>query len=91
MSRSPANKTTVDRSDDSDLWQAWFEESPIAMRIEDWSEVKQVIGRLRTPGSERVTEPLAAHPGGLLGWAPAAKVLDANLAAIRLYNAVRPM
>ena len=87
MSRSSDNKTAAHQSEYPDLWGNWFEDSPIPMTFEDWSEVKRIVARLRSSGITSFSEYVGNHPELLAELAPAAKVLDANSAAISVYRA----
>lgn len=57
------------------------------MTFEDWSEVKRIVDRLRRSGVGSITEYVVDHPELLAELAPAAKILDANLAAVSVYKA----
>lgn len=85
MSRS--SDTTGDYGGHSDHWRNWFEDSPIAMTFEDWSQVKRVVDRLRDSGVKDISSHIGEHPEVLAEIAPAARILDANAAAVSMYKA----
>jgi signal transduction histidine kinase len=64
-----------------------FENSPIPMTDEDWSEAKEIADRLRASGVTDIRQYVRDHPELLAELAPAVKILDANPAAVRTYKA----
>ena len=64
-----------------------FENSPIPMTYEDWSEAKEIVDQLCGAGVASISQYVRDHPHVLLELAPAAKVVDVNPAAVRMYRA----
>lgn len=85
--RSESHTELADLGNRPNLWENWFEDSPIPMTFEDWSEVKRIVEQLRASGVDSIVDYVVEHPQILAELAPAAKILDANTAAISVYKA----
>ena len=68
-------------------YRSFFEESPVALWEEDFSDVKRRLDALRDQGVADIGAHLDATPGLLRDLAAAVKVLDVNRAAVALYRA----
>jgi len=68
-------------------YRGLFEDSPIALREEDFSAVKQRLDALRQDGVTDFRAYLALHPEIVAECATLAKVVDVNKAAVELYRA----
>lgn len=64
-----------------------FEDSPIAMWVEDFSQVKKRLDELRNNGVADFPAYFRTNPGFVYECAALVKTLDVNTAAIRLYGA----
>jgi PAS domain S-box-containing protein len=70
-----------------EFWRNWFEDSPIPMACSDWSEVKRIVDQLLNSGITSISEYIGCHPEILAELVPAARIVHANSAALRLYKA----
>ncbi len=84
---SVENDQTSSAATEGVLSEDRFENSPIPMTDEDWSEAKGIIDRLACSGVTDIRRHIKAHPELLADLAPAVKILDANPAAVRTYKA----
>ncbi len=64
-----------------------FEDSPIALREEDFSEVKKYLDLLKGQGVTDLKEYFAAHPESVFECAAKVKIIDVNKAALKMYRA----
>ncbi|MGA2068956.1 MAG: PAS domain-containing protein [Thermoguttaceae bacterium] len=64
-----------------------FQDSPIPLREEDYSEVKKYLDQLRTAGVTDFREYFNTHPESVRECAGKVKVLDLNQAALDLHQA----
>ena len=72
----------------SEAWyHSFFENSPISLWEEDFSEVKAFIDRLRNSGVKDFRTYFKNHPDDVLSCAGMVKIVDINKATMRLYNA----
>jgi PAS domain S-box-containing protein len=68
-------------------YRTLFEESPISIWEEDFSEVNQYLHRLREEGVVDLASYLKDHPGTIAACAERVKLLDVNGAALDLHKA----
>jgi PAS domain S-box-containing protein len=68
-----------------------FENSPIPIREEDYSKVKERLDELRREGIEEIGDYLDKHPEALRQWAEQVRVVEVNRAALRLHGAKSKM
>jgi PAS domain S-box-containing protein len=73
--------------DTESRYRLLFEESPAALWEEDRSEIRAHLDRWRASGVDDVRRYLDAHPEVLGEWAASVKIVDANPAALRLFEA----
>ena len=64
-----------------------FENSPISLWEEDYSEIKKYLDRLRSEGIKDLRKHFIEHPEDLTKCASVAKILDVNRATLVLYGA----
>ena len=64
-----------------------FEDSPIALREEDYSEVKKYLDHLKQQGVTDFQQYFEAHPESVFDCAAKVKVVDVNKAALKMYRA----
>jgi PAS domain S-box-containing protein len=67
-------------------YRSFFENSPISLWEEDFSEVKAYIERLRKSGVKDFKRYFLNHTGEVTACAGMVKVLDVNKATMKLYN-----
>ncbi|MHA2366033.1 MAG: response regulator, partial [Candidatus Hodarchaeales archaeon] len=63
-----------------------FEQSPITLKEEDWSQVKTYIDSLRQSGVKNIREYFEDHPNDVKKCASMIKILDSNQASLNLYK-----
>ena len=68
-------------------FRAMFEDMPIAVWEQDFSEVKKYLDALKAGGVADLRAYFAEHPGELLRCEDMIRVLDVNQAAVRMYEA----
>lgn len=68
-------------------YQNLFEESPVSLWEEDFSEVKHTLDGLQEQGIEDISQYLLEHPDVVALCAAQVKLLDVNRAAVALYGA----
>jgi len=68
-------------------YQSLFEDSPISIWQEDFSEVKAYLQTLRDQGVQDIRAYFAAHPGAVAQCADLIKVIAVNKAALKMYGA----
>ncbi len=68
-------------------YRSLFENSPISLREEDWSAVKQEIEALQKSGISNLKKYLDAHPTILQTWAQQVRILDINQTTLHIYGA----
>lgn len=68
-------------------YRSLFENSPISLREEDWSAVKQEIEILESAGISNLPEYLTEHPAMLKEWAKLVQLLDMNQSTLIIYGA----
>ncbi|MBI4913453.1 MAG: PAS domain S-box protein [Acidobacteria bacterium] len=84
---------TARKRDEQDLqekeakFRALFDESPLGIWEEDFSEIQGRIERLRASGVEDLRGHLKDHPEAVLEWAGLVKVLEVNQASVELLGA----
>ena len=64
-----------------------FEDSPISLWQEDFSEVHSYLQTLRNQGVQDIRAYLAAHPGTVARCADLVKLFDVNKATLKIYEA----
>ncbi|MBL8098153.1 MAG: response regulator [Anaerolineales bacterium] len=64
-----------------------FEDSPISLWIEDFSEVKRQLEKLKQDGITDIPAYIRKHPDFVMECAKLVKILDVNHAALKLYRA----
>ena len=69
-----------------DRYRTIFEESPLPLSEEDFSEVKQYLDRLRNKGVTNLRGYFASHPEDALHCASLVHIRDVNKAALALYG-----
>ncbi|MGB7060853.1 MAG: PAS domain S-box protein [Candidatus Zixiibacteriota bacterium] len=70
-----------------DRYRSLFEDSPISLWEEDFSQVKKYIDRLRDSGTKDFRRYFETHPKAVAKCASLVKVIDVNKASLRLYKA----
>jgi len=73
--------------DSEERYRSLFEDSPISIWEEDFSEVKQYCDRLRTEGVQDFRAFFTAHPEAVIDCVNKVKVVDVNQATLSLYRA----
>ncbi len=68
-------------------YRTLFEDSPVSLWEEDFSDVKGIIDNLREQGVEDLDAYFAEHPDVLAKCARAVKILRVNRASVELYEA----
>jgi len=68
-------------------YRGFFENSPISLWEEDFSEVKKFVDGLRAKGVSDVALHFRTHPEAVAECAAKVKVVDVNQATLRLYEA----
>jgi|GEM_PF-481202 len=68
-------------------YRSLFEDSPVAMWEEDFSEVKKILDRLKEAGITDFRSHFYEHPEIILECQQAIKVLDVNQAALKMVHA----
>ena len=68
-------------------YRSLFEDSPISLWVEDFSEVKQRLDQLKKSGIDDISTYLREHPNFVIECANHVRILDVNSAAIKLYHA----
>jgi len=64
-----------------------FEDSPMPLAVEDFSDVAERFAELRREGVEDLRGHLRSHPHELRALASRVRILDANAAALKLFGA----
>jgi len=78
----------LDKGKDSpDRYRILFEDSPISLWEEDFSEVKNYLDNLRIKGVTDFRAHFQKHPESLVNCATLVKVIDVNKATLKLYGA----
>ena len=70
-----------------DRYHGLFEDSPISLWEEDFSEVKQYLDRLREQGVEDFRAYFEQYPEALIRCADLVKIIDVNQATLELFQA----
>jgi PAS domain S-box-containing protein len=83
----PANNRKDPLDEDSDKYRNIFEEAPISLWQEDYSEVKARLEELRKQGVQDIRSHLLNNQETVLELASLVKVLDVNQASLDLYGA----
>jgi diguanylate cyclase (GGDEF)-like protein/PAS domain S-box-containing protein len=73
--------------DSEQRYQSLFKDSPTALWLEDYSEVKQKINHLQKRKVKNLRNYFAQHPESVAQWAALVKVVDVNQAALDLHQA----
>jgi PAS domain S-box-containing protein len=73
--------------DNESRYRVLFEESPVSLWEEDFSEVKSYIDALRDSGSRDFRAYFERHPKAVFKCASLVKVIDVNKASLKLYGA----
>jgi PAS domain S-box-containing protein len=68
-------------------YRALFEDSPISLWVEDFSDVKRRLDQLKEAGVEDLSAYLREHSGFVIECANHVRILDVNSAAAKLYHA----
>ncbi len=68
-------------------YRSLFENVPIALHEEDWSDVKRYLDSLRSRETGDFRERLASNPAIVAVCAKKVRIVDVNQAALRLYEA----
>lgn len=68
-------------------YRSLFEESPISLWEQDWSQVKQYIDTLKSRGITDFQSYFTRHPEPLKQYIESVKVVDVNQATLTLYKA----
>jgi diguanylate cyclase (GGDEF)-like protein/PAS domain S-box-containing protein len=81
------NRDITDRKE-LEVWQrTLFEESPVALWVEDFSRMKTRLDELRKSGVEDLDSYLAGHPEFIWDCIRDLRALDVNRAALAMYKA----
>ncbi|HTY10066.1 MAG TPA: PAS domain S-box protein [Bacteroidota bacterium] len=67
-------------------YHSFFENSPLSLWEEDFSEVKAYVERLRKSGVQDFKRYFLNHPGEVTACAGMVKILDVNKATMKMYN-----
>jgi PAS domain S-box-containing protein len=68
-------------------YRSLFEDSPISLWVEDFSEVKQRLDQLKENGVEDISAYLRDHHDFVIECANLVKILDVNSTSVKLYHA----
>ena len=68
-------------------YRSLFEDSPISLWVEDFSEVKQRLDQLKENGVEDISAYLRDHHDFVIECANLVKILDVNSTSLKLYHA----
>jgi putative nucleotidyltransferase with HDIG domain len=68
-------------------YRALFEDSPVSLMVEDFSDVKRAFERLRADGVVDLEQHLEQHPELVAEYQRRIRIVDVNEAAIRLHGA----
>jgi response regulator RpfG family c-di-GMP phosphodiesterase len=68
-------------------FQISFDDSPIPLFEEDFSDVKNRLDELRAQGVLDIREYFSAHPGAVNDFVPLMRLVDLNQAALNMFNA----
>ena len=81
------NKAAVALRESEERYRRLFEDSPIAIREEDFSEVIHALNLLKIKGITDYREYLTLHPDEAMACGAGIKVIDVNKAGLRLFGA----
>jgi len=68
-------------------FKSLFEDSPISISVEDFSDIKAHFKDLKHKGVDNIREYFNTHPGMVLNYLKMVKIIDVNKATLRLYKA----
>lgn len=68
-------------------YRSLFEDSPISLWLEDFSEVKRRLDQLKENGVVDLATYLREHPGFVIECVQSIRILDVNSATLKLYHA----
>ena len=77
----------IDLSQSEARYRSFFDNSPISLWEEDFSEVKGYLERLRKSGVKDFKRYFTNHTGEVTACAGMVKILDVNKATLKLFNA----
>jgi PAS domain S-box-containing protein/putative nucleotidyltransferase with HDIG domain len=80
-------KVEIDLRQSEEQYRSLFEDSPISLWVEDFSEVKQRLDQLKKNGIVDIPTYLREHPEFVVECAKHVRILDVNTAAMKLYHA----
>lgn len=89
MRTAELNRINVELSDSEARYRGIFEDSPIALREEDFSKVKEIVGQLQHAGVKDIDEYFDKNPEVLSRCVQAVRVLNVNQNTVELYQADR--
>src|SRR5690606_30816006 len=69
-------------------YRSLFEDSPIALWVEDFSKVKICLDELKQKGIQDIPEFIREHPEFVEKCASSVTILDLNQAALKLYDGI---
>lgn len=68
-------------------YRALFEDSPVSLMVEDFSDVQRAFAKLRADGVVDLEQHLEQHPESVAEYQRMIRIVDVNEAAIRLHGA----
>ena len=86
MPVSPNDHVNMDQSSD-DVFRRIFDEAPVSLWVEDLSDVKRFIERVRTSGTDNLRTHFENHPEAVSACAKKVKIIQVNKATLDLYKA----
>ncbi len=87
MRTAELHRINLELSDSEARYRGIFEDSPIALREEDFSVVKTIINQILHSGIKDISAYLIDHPGVVSQCVQAVKVLNVNQNTVELYQA----
>lgn len=87
MRTAELNRINLELSENEVRYRSIFEDSPIALREEDFSNVKKIIDQAKATGVQDNLTYFQEHPDVLLNCLQSVRVLDVNQNTLELYKA----
>lgn len=84
MDKLKAGRTN---SETNDLYFELFQNSPVSIWIEDWSDIKLFFDNLKKKGIKDFKQFIKTHPDESLFLAQKVKIIDVNNATLKIYDA----
>ncbi|HSQ26010.1 MAG TPA: histidine kinase [Anaerolineales bacterium] len=87
MRTAELNRTNIELGESEARYRSIFEDSPISLREEDFSEVKKIVDQLFASGVKDLLTYFEEHPQVLFECVQAVRVLNVNQNTLELYKA----